>query len=580
MPDAVKGGPDGYLRPRESEAPNVELLLARAQKLRTQRAQVDALQQEIADYVIPRKAVITEKPMEGQERGELVWDSTAIRANELLAARIQGALTSPSIRWFSLKTRDENTNRMYSVRTWLNQVEDALYLALRQSNFNAEIGEMYIDLGAFGIGGMLIESIQRGASWGFMFHAMAPGTYAIAEDKDGQVDTVYRFLSMSVRQAAQQFGRDALPDDWGELLERNPDAERSVIHVIQPRTVENPERLDARHWPWMSVYLAEKEKHILEEGGYREFPCVVPRWSKTTGEIYGRGPGLTALADIRTMNRAIELTLSAAAKALDPPGLVASDAAIAELDLRPGSQNTVEGDPRMAWTPLESGAKFDVSKLLTEDWRNSIRNTFYWDNLQLQTERVMTATEVQRRLELMQQFLAPTLARLESEALDPLLHRVFALMMRQRRLPPPPQELSGAELDIEYEGPLARSQKATRLAGFDEYIRLMTPVVQLQPQVFDNINFDAVARDLAEVAGLPASYLRAEDDVQGMRQERAQQQQIQQQLQVAAGAAKAGGDLAPLIEATKPEPGVDGGAGQDMMAELMGRVMGGNGGRS
>ena len=86
----------------------------------------------------------------------------------------------------------------------------------------------------------------------------------------------------------------------------------------------------------------------------------------------------------------------------------------------------------MAWTPLESGAKFDVSKILTQDLKNDIRNTFYWDALQLDAGRAMTATEVQRRLELMQQFLAPTLARLESEALTPLLNRVFALMLPAR----------------------------------------------------------------------------------------------------------------------------------------------------
>jgi hypothetical protein len=862
MADATTRGTGRYrLRPRESEAPDAEQILRRWQTLRSRRANVDEVQQELADYIIPRKAVITEHHggaavgrVEGEELTEHVWDSTAIRANELLAARIQGALTSPSIRWFSLKTRDARMNEQYAVRRWLNDVEDRMYLALRQSNFNAEMGEVYLDLGALGTGAMLIESEETDeGNRGFWFRALAPGTYCIAEDSRGRVDTLFRILKMTLRQCAQQFSVDALPAAWREQLDREPDAEREVLHAIQSRRVDNPRRKDVLHFPVASVYLAISEKVILEEGGYKEFPGVVPRWSKTSGEVYGRGPGHTALPDIRTLNKAVELTLSSAAKALDPPGLVSSDATIAELDLRPGSMNTVEGDPRLAWAPLESGAKFDVSKLLEGDLRESIRNTFYWDQLQLQSQRVMTAcvplysealtpqgwkrydelyvggtimayslernrcewttidhlyvheaaptylycrqsyrvvatadhkwvvrsaatsvqpvgpwmlrsfddlpgfycdllqsapmedgkglehplapwdllrreslvgqvmamssrerqtfimgvlagegsfhhqrghthgfiymyqnigyvldafrlacqlegiatseylpyagrptpkdgwprsqarritlmsaphraiipdwigrraptrrgylrrydagvqpvwcpstplktwvmrqgttititgnTEVQSRLEIMQQFLAPTLARLESEALTPLLNRCFSIMHRQGELPPPPEELArGANLDVEYEGPLARSQKVTRLAGMDEFIRITAPVAQQQPAVVDNLDTDRAFRDLAEVAGLPADYLRDEDDVATMRQQRAQQQQLAKQMEVAMGASEMGRNLAPVMEAAQGIPpdqmaGAAGGGGNPLEM-LQGMMSGQNG---
>jgi hypothetical protein len=591
MADATTRGTGRYrLRPRESEAPDAEQILRRWQTLRSRRANVDEVQQELADYIIPRKAVITEHHggsavgrVEGEELTEHVWDSTAIRANELLAARIQGALTSPSIRWFSLKTRDARMNEQYAVRRWLNDVEDRMYLALRQSNFNAEMGEVYLDLGALGTGAMLIESEETDeGNRGFWFRALAPGTYCIAEDSRGRVDTLFRIIKMTLRQCAQQFSVDALPQAWREQLDREPDAEREVLHAIQSRRVDNPKRKDVLHFPVASVFLAVSEKVILEEGGYKEFPGVVPRWSKTSGEVYGRGPGHTALPDIRTLNKAVELTLSSAAKALDPPGLVSSDATIAELDLRPGSMNTVEGDPRLAWAPLESGAKFDVSKLLEGDLREAIRNTFYWDQLQLQSQRVMTATEVQSRLEIMQQFLAPTLARLESEALTPLLNRCFSIMHRQGELPPPPEELRrGANLDVEYEGPLARSQKVTRLAGMDEFIRVTAPVAQQQPAVVDNLDTDRAFRDLAEVAGLPADYLRDEDDVATMRQQRAQQQQLAKQMEVAMGASEMGRNLAPVMEAAQGIPpdqmaGAAGGGG-DPMAMLQQMMSGQNG---
>ena len=146
--------------------------------------------------------------------------------------------------------------------------------------------------------------------------------------------------------------------------------------------------------------------------------------------IYGYGPGHIALPDIRTLSRAIELGLSAASKALDPPGLVNSDAVFGELDLRPAAQTPVDGDPRLAWVPLESGAKFDVGQILERKLEEKIERIFYWDQLQLQGDKLMTATEVERRLELMRRVLGPTLGRFESELLSPLLNRCFGLMYR------------------------------------------------------------------------------------------------------------------------------------------------------
>jgi head-to-tail connecting protein len=577
MPESKLPIPEGTvqrryrLRPRESQAPDPERIVKRAQALLTKRANVDNLQQELADYFIPRKAVITERrASEGEELTERVWTSVPIRANELLAARMQGALTSPSVRWYSLKTRDERNNELFAVKEWLAAVEDRMYLAMRQSNFNQEMGEVYLDLGAFGIGAVLIEEHPKEIPGfnGFLFVGMAPGTYAIAESAAGEVNTLYRFVSMTVAQCVQEFGLDALPQEWRDLNTTNPDSDKELIHAIEPRRVDNPKRKDTLHLPWSSVWVTKQDKTVLRESGYHEFPAIVPRWSKTTGEVYGRGPGHTALPDVRTLNRIKELGLQALAKVVDPPGLTSSDAGIAELDLRPGSQNTVDGDPKMAWMPLESGARFDVQQLAADRLEADIRNTFYWDQLQLASDRQMTLGEVQRRLEIMQQFLAPTLARLESEGLAPLLNRCFGLMWRAGALPPPPEELQGQQLDIEYEGPLARSQKTTRLAGFEEFVRLTAPMEARNPAAADNLDDDYTYRDLGEVAGLPTKYFRSESDRDEVRAQRQQAQQAQASLDRATQVAEAAGKVAPMLATAQQAQGQNGAAAPDIQGLL------------
>lgn len=549
------------LRPRESQAPDPERICKRADALIARRVNVDNLYQECADYYLPRKAVITEKHgMEGEELTERVWSSVPIRANELLAARIQSALVSPSIRWFALRSRDQETNEMGAVKLWLEDTQERLWLAIKQANFNQEMGEVFLDLGAFGTGAVLIEEHpkERPGFNGFLFVGLAPGTYAIAESASGSVNTLYRFPKMTVAQCAEEFGVDALPESWREALTLAPDTEKELIHAIEPRRVDNPKRKDSLHMPWSSVWLARAEKVVLRESGYHEFPAIVPRWAKTTGEVYGRGPGQTALPDTRTLNRLIELSHQALAKAVDPPGLVSSDASIVELDQRPGMQNTIDGDPRLAWMPLESGAKFDVGQLAIDRLEDHIRNTFYWDMLQLTNDRQMTLGEVQRRLELMQQFLAPVLSRLESEGLAPLINRCFGLMWRAGALQTPPEELRGAELDIEYEGSLTRSQQTTVLAGFEQFESLTAAMLARNPSVAKNLDDDYAYRALASVAGLPGKFLREASDVQSLRNQEAQQLQVENQLARAQQMSESLKNVAPFMEKAQGTPAAEG----------------------
>jgi hypothetical protein len=43
--------------------------------------------------------------------------------------------------------------------------------------------------------------------------------------------------------------------------------------------------------PVASIYIERKTKHVLQNGGFEEFPYAVPRWYKVAGEKYGRSPG-------------------------------------------------------------------------------------------------------------------------------------------------------------------------------------------------------------------------------------------------------------------------------------------------
>jgi hypothetical protein len=105
--------------------------------------------------------------------------------------------------------------------------------------------------------------------------------------------------------------------------------------------------------------------------------------------------------------------------------------------------------------------------------------------------------------------MGPHLGRIESEFLDPCIDRVFAVLMRNGSLPPPPPAvLAVPGLKVEYVSPLARAQKAAEGEAIVRAFQAMSPLMLAAPATIDNFDTDAVARSLADAYGMPARTLR------------------------------------------------------------------------
>src|SRR2546427_9822938 len=97
-------------------------LVKRYERLREIRYLWEPTWQDLADLVMPRKGTITQRKSEGEKMTARLFDSTAIVSNELLAASLQGALTSDAFKWFRLKTRKQELNDQKPVAEWLDEV--------------------------------------------------------------------------------------------------------------------------------------------------------------------------------------------------------------------------------------------------------------------------------------------------------------------------------------------------------------------------------------------------------------------------------------------------------------------------
>ena len=551
-----------------------EYIKKRCSKLEAERQTWEDHWQDILDYVMPRKADVTFVRAKGTKRTEVLYDSTAITANNLLAASLQGTLTSASLPWFHLKLRDTTLNEDREVQLWLEDSAKRMYETFNESNFNTEVHELYLDLVSIGTGAIFVEEGNKGFDKeGIHFNCLHIAEYFIQENINGKVDTLYRKYKLTARQAIQEFGEENIGEKILEASKEKPDKQFNFIHAVEP--TEDYERAlgeTGTKLPVHSCHVCVEDKMKVRTGGYNEFPYLVPRWSKATGEIFGRSPSYNALPDIKTLNKAVEIGLKAWAKAIDPPLLVQDDGVIGRVRMTPAGITVVRNDG--AIKPLQIGSNWQITDMKENQLRTAIRQAYYSDQLQLQDGPQMTATEVQVRYELMQRLLGPTLGRFQSEFLNPLIERTFGIMFRAGALLPEPDVIKGQQIDVEYVGPLARSQRMEEAVAIERLYTLAMNVVQVDPTIMDNINHDEAIRLRSTLLGVPKSVLRGKDEVQEMREARAEEQQAmaeaqaqQQQGQAMESQAKAAKEMSDpkvqeMMQTTQEDMGV---APEEMM---------------
>jgi hypothetical protein len=460
---------------------------------------------------------------------------------------LHGMLTNASTPWFSLRYRDTETDEMDAAKEWLESATDVMYQAFQRSNFQEQVHELYHDLITFGTGVMFVESDEDNQ---VRFGTRHISECYVSEDDQGRVDTVYRKFKMPARAAAMRFGEDVLSQRMKKALAEDPYSEVTIIHVVRPREDRDVTKEDTLNKPYLSCYIDPEEKTILSESGYDEFPYMVPRYLKASFELgYGRSPAMTALPDVKMLNKMSETTIRAAQKQVDPPLMVPDDGFMLPIRTVPGGLNFYRSGTRDRLEPLNIGANNPLGLSMEEQRRTAIRSAFFVDQLIMGEGPQMTATEVIQRTEEKMRLLGPVLGRLQAELLQPLINRVFNILVRQQAFPPAPDNLKELDLDIEYVSPLAKAQRSGDVQSVMRLFELIGPMGQLDPGVFDYMDTDGMVKYLIKVLGVPASVVRGEDEVYQVRTERAQQQAQQQQMAEMAQMAEAAGNAAPALNA-------------------------------
>jgi hypothetical protein len=485
-------------------------IIDRVTKLKGDRATWESNWEDVTTFVAPRYGGITSQRTKGGTRMEKVFDCTALDCNDIFAAGMLGHLCTG--RWLMLRGTDD------SMDDWYAEATTAILEEYAVSNFAQKAHEMFKKLGCLGTACLFQEP---GTTTAINFQDYHIGNFFIVENSKGLVDTLYRQFRYTARQAVQEFKLENVGHSVQKAYqdEKHKDDLFDFIHTVYPRIERNDKKLDTTNMLFASVYIAVKDKHIIEESGFPEFPFCIPRLDEESGEVYGRSIGIKKLPEIKVLNKSVKLRIRAVEKKIDPPLQVPDDGFIRPLRTMPGGLNYYRSNTQDRIVPLETKGDIRVAQDFEEQLRDTIRQAWSVNLFALLAEKKnMTATEVLERVEEKLVLLGPMLSRLQAEWFNPMITRTLGILMRSGRIPEPPSGLE--DFEIEYMGKLAIALKLAEIKNLRAVFEYIAPIVSVSPEAMDTFATDTIVKGICHRMGIPKEWLNTKDAIETIREER------------------------------------------------------------
>jgi hypothetical protein len=478
---------------------------------------------------------------EGLLRTVELYDSTAVMAAYRMTSGIFTYLMPVGAKWFEFIAQQHDLNNQPLMQEWLSTATALTHKEIWRSNFQREMFITIRSMIVFGTGVISVEKI--GNEIVFKSHHISSMFFDV--NSRGEIDTVYRQIFYTARQAEQEFGRDNLSKSVKKALETNKlDEKFEFVHCVAPNADFDSSKIGSKSQSVKSVYICIQDRAKVKEGGFNQLPYLTARFSLVSGEIMGRGPAIEYLPEIKMLNRMKKTFLEAAEKAVNPPIMVEDDGVVGQPVTGVGGMIYVRAGA-MKPEALNTGTNVQLNAEVIAQQQEVVREGFFYNDFQaLAQYRNMTATEVVERVEEKIVHIAPAITSLQKEIFSLLITRVLKLLIAAKRIPEPPMDF---DFDIVYQGRLALAMSNIQTNAIEATLAKWAPYADRTP-VFDNVNFDTSFRTSWLNAGAPAEGLKDPEQMAEEREAAAELQEAAAKAEIAAEASKAYRNVNQAIE--------------------------------
>jgi hypothetical protein len=472
--------------------------------LKTHRQPYEDVWRMIRDFVAPNMGMeLNDK--KGDTFGSNQFDGTATAAAHTLADGLLGYITTPNGKWFKLGVDAPKTKITEPGKEWLEESEEVFGSIFGKSNFYDGMSKEFFTGATFGTATLWVGDDPKRNSVNFSCRSV----WEIFIDTDDQdnVDTILREYKQTGRNIVKKW-KGSLPEHFAEKVKEDPYAEYKIIHAVFPREDRDQYKIDGINKAFASIYILDDENHLLSEGGFDTMPYIVWRYTVLPGEKYGRSPAWDALVEIKTSQGIAKTLLEAAHKSVNPPLMVPQEMK-GRINLTPNGMNYyLDGSRQIA--PINEGINYPVGRDMQEAVQNAIRIHFrtdfflMWNNSLGQAK---TATEIMEMQGEKAAILSSIVSRIDSELLNPLFDRVFGIAFNNGWLPDLPEDMmdmQGAEINVDYIGPLAQAvKKHWNTQQINQTLIQYISLFEVYPELRNRIDPKAIGRFLLEAGGFP-----------------------------------------------------------------------------
>jgi hypothetical protein len=574
-----------FARNTDTATPQDERLRAfqqgRLLGMRTNRYSWWTHARELADFILPRryKWLITQNQQNrGSPINQHILDSTGTLAARNLAAGIFSGVCPPTRPWIKYKWGKINSAMTGPIPIWLKQCEDLTNAVLSASGFYTSMAIFFFDLVVFGTAALLIyEDFDN------VISTVNPAFGEYYVDIDGKYRPVifYREFTYTISQTVDEFGFENCSSNIQQVYDNASGAyltrEVIIAHAIEPNT--DPEKYGIpthfkyreTYWEWGGTANPQGgtiAKGFLRKRGFNERAAIVGRWDLVANDPYGRSVGMDALPDIKQLQQETRRKAQGIDKGINPPLVADVQLKNQPASLLPGGITFLQGmmsTGNDGMKPTYGSWKPDISAI-TEDIkevRQRIKDTFFNSLFQtasqFETRSNITNMEWDMRKSESLVMLGPVLDRLRFEVLAPALDRVWGLMSRAGIIPPPPPEVAGKDIDVEFVSVLQTSQQAAMAGSIERILQMAQTLAGIDPAVTDNVDFDEAFDIYASLLSVDPRIIRTPASLISIRQRREAQQQQQQQTAQIEALSKAGANAS----------NIDVGGGQNLVQRMV-----------
>ena len=466
------------------------------ERARQRRRPWEPLWRDCYSYALPQRGLgLGAEFAPARRYADNLFDGTAADAVEQLAASLLAELTPPWSQWFGFRPgHDVSATDRPVLAATLDDLAERVRGHFERSSFAVEIHQCFLDLVTVGTATLLFQEAPVGDPSGFRFCAVPAAEMFIDGDQNGQIRQYYRATSLSLSSIRARYPDARLPDWLVDDGERDPEQRHEVVEAVLQQGPGHAYSALLLHPTRDGI-----RDYVLAEGNFEQSPFLTFRWVKGAGELYGRSPVMTALPDIKTANKVVELILKNASIAVTGIWLADDDGVLnpANIKLVPGSI-IPKAVGSAGLTPLQAPGRFDVSQLVLDDLRARIRHTLLTDRLGPVMSSKMTATEIIERATEMTRLLGAMFGRLQAELLNPLVHRAVAILRRRGELPG--FAIDGRMVELHSRAPLARLQARDDVQNV---LLWLDTITRLGPAAAQSITVAEAARWLALQLGVP-----------------------------------------------------------------------------